>query len=192
MKMSKDDIIREEIIAAAKRVFQKWGLKKATMEEIAAEAGKAKSTLYYYYQSKEEIFDEAIFAHLAMILADVKAGLTAGLPVKEKIKRYVAVSLTEMKHHAQIYSIVWDEIKNNRRLLRKLRERLQQEERIFYREMLESGVQSGEFVFSSDKELIAAAHTLAGLMRALILYLFLEAEESEQIDIAARLIASGI
>jgi len=190
--MNKDDIIREEIIIAAKRVFRKWGLKKATMEDIAAEAGKAKSTLYYYYQSKEEIFDEAIFAHLAMILADTKAGVVDVRPVKEKIKRYVAASLTEMKRHAQDYSLVWEEIKGNQRLLRKLQEHLQAEERLFYLEVLQSGAQSGEFIFATEKELISAAHTLAGIMRALFLYLFLEAEEIEQIDITARLIANGI
>jgi len=190
--MNRDDVIRAEIIAAAKRVFQKWGLKKATMDEIAAEAGKAKSTLYYYYQSKEEIFDEAIFAHLAMILVEAKQSVIAITPVKERIKHYVANSLTEMKRHAQLYSIVWEEIKGNRRLLRKLQVYLQQEEVVFYREMLGLGVSEGEFSFASKTELITAAHTLAGMLRALFLYLFLEAEESEQIDITARLIANGI
>ena len=53
--MHKDDIIRADILRAAEALFQKWGLKKTTMEDIAKEAGKGKSTLYYYFKSKAEI-----------------------------------------------------------------------------------------------------------------------------------------
>lgn len=190
--MSKDDIIREEILEAAKRVFQKWGLKKSTMEDIAEEAGKAKSTLYYYYRSKEEIFDAAVIGQLAFILENAKHAITNIDPIKEKLKSYVVFSLTEMKTHAQHYAIVWEELKVNRRLLQKLRDHLEAEERSFFKEIMQSGVQSGEFHFENEQQLTAAAHTLAGMVRALFLYLFLEAEESEQIDIAAKLIANGI
>ena len=59
-KLGKDDLVKAEILKAAERVFQKWGSNKTTMEDIAREAGKGKSTLYYYYQSKEEIFDAVV------------------------------------------------------------------------------------------------------------------------------------
>ncbi|PKN72465.1 MAG: TetR/AcrR family transcriptional regulator, partial [Deltaproteobacteria bacterium HGW-Deltaproteobacteria-10] len=55
--MNKDEEVKQAIKAAAKRVFAKWGLNKTTMEDIAGEAGKGKSTLYYYFKSKEEIFE---------------------------------------------------------------------------------------------------------------------------------------
>jgi AcrR family transcriptional regulator len=190
--MSKDDIIRAEILEAAKRIFRKWGLKKATMEEIAEEAGKAKSTLYYYYKSKEEIFDEAVIGQLALILENAKTAIAGIDSIKEKLKSYVVVSLTEMKTHASYYSIVWEELKANRRLLQKLRDQLEAEERRFFKEILQLGVESGEFHFDDEQQLTAAAHTLAGMVRALVLYLFLEAEESEQIDIAAKLITNGL
>ena len=190
--MSRDDSIREEILTAARRVFQKWGLKKSTMEDIAAEAGKAKSTLYYYYSCKEEIFDEAVIDQLEMVLADAKMMVAAITPVKEKLKVYVIKTLTGMKKHAEEYANVWEEIKSNPLLLRKVRERFESGEQGYFIEMLGLGVQTGEFHFSSERELTVAAHTLAGMVRALFLYLFIDAGESEQIDIAARLLANGI
>jgi len=54
MDAKKDELIKAAIIEAARRVFQKWGLKKSTMEDIAEEAGKGKSTLYYYFKSKRK------------------------------------------------------------------------------------------------------------------------------------------
>ena len=66
--VNKDEEVKKEIIEAAKVVFQKWGLKKTTMEDIAKEAGKGKSTLYYYFKSKEEIFEMLAKAEINNIL----------------------------------------------------------------------------------------------------------------------------
>jgi AcrR family transcriptional regulator len=52
--MVKEEIFKEDIIREAQKLFQTYGLKKTTMEDIAKALGKGKSTLYYYYQSKEQ------------------------------------------------------------------------------------------------------------------------------------------
>mgnify|MGYP001094056884 CR=1 FL=1 len=46
---------RQEITEAARRVFSARGYHQATMDEIAAEAGVAKGTLYLYYPSKAHL-----------------------------------------------------------------------------------------------------------------------------------------
>ena len=45
------------ILEGALKVFKDLGLERATMDEIARVAGFGKATLYYYYSSKEEIFN---------------------------------------------------------------------------------------------------------------------------------------
>lgn len=52
---NKKDITKTEILEAAEKVFQKWGLNKITMEDIAEASGRCKGSLYYYYKDKEEI-----------------------------------------------------------------------------------------------------------------------------------------
>ena len=51
---------KERILDGALTVFQEQGIEKATMDEIAREAGFGKATLYYYYSSKEEIFSSIL------------------------------------------------------------------------------------------------------------------------------------
>jgi len=48
--------IKEEMLESAKYVFAKYGYKKTTMNDIAKAVGIAKSSLYYYFSSKDEIF----------------------------------------------------------------------------------------------------------------------------------------
>lgn len=51
---------RLDIIDAAENVFFTKGYEKATMDDIAKEAELGKGTLYLYFNSKEEIFNEII------------------------------------------------------------------------------------------------------------------------------------
>tara|TARA_B100000131_G_scaffold97846_1_gene94991 strand:- start:221 stop:799 length:579 start_codon:yes stop_codon:yes gene_type:complete len=47
---------KKNIINGALKVFNQVGIEKTTMDEIAAESGFGKATLYYYFHSKDEVF----------------------------------------------------------------------------------------------------------------------------------------
>ena len=51
---------KSEILDAAAKVFLKYGFQGATMEKIAAEADFSASSLYHYFQSKEEIYEQLL------------------------------------------------------------------------------------------------------------------------------------
>jgi len=57
---TKEEIIRNEVIITAQRLFQKYGYSKTTMEDIAKAMDRGKSTIYYYFKSKDEIFEAVI------------------------------------------------------------------------------------------------------------------------------------
>lgn len=48
---------KKQIFDAAIKLFAESGYEKATMDDIAAQASVAKGTLYYYFKSKEDIFN---------------------------------------------------------------------------------------------------------------------------------------
>ena len=50
----------QEITKAAKDLFNKYGFKKVSVDEIAQNAGVTKKTVYSYFSSKEEILQECI------------------------------------------------------------------------------------------------------------------------------------
>jgi len=51
---------REMILEAAKNRFQRLGYSKTTMDEIAGDAGISKGTIYLYFESKEDIFNDLL------------------------------------------------------------------------------------------------------------------------------------
>lgn len=58
--MSENLELQERILAIAEEKFQKYGFGKVTMEEIAADLGISKKTLYKHFSNKEHILREVI------------------------------------------------------------------------------------------------------------------------------------
>jgi AcrR family transcriptional regulator len=191
-KLSKDDIVRAEILKAAERMFQKWGSKKTTMEDIAREAGKGKSTLYYYYQSKEEIFDAVVIIEFEKILQRAKELAQETKTAKERLAKYIIESINEMKSRISTYTIIREEIRRNQNFIKKLRDIFQPREEKYIQEILEFGLKNKEFAFINKSEVKTAAKTITGMIHALELYLFFENDDTAQIDIAARFIVNGV
>lgn len=78
---------RREIVEAAAKVFAKHGFYKATMEQIAGEAGFSAASLYHYFKSKEDIYitlHEQIGSAFLNIVEEIGQ---ADLPFRAKIER---------------------------------------------------------------------------------------------------------
>lgn len=70
---------REQILAAARRLFLQHGFAATSTDAIKAEAGVSKETLYRYYPSKEALFADVLrqltLEHLPQPLQVERAGL---------------------------------------------------------------------------------------------------------------------
>ncbi len=62
----------QKILEAAGKLFFHFGFKKTSIDEIAAEAGIGKGTIYNYFSSKKELFKKLIFANQEMVRATVE------------------------------------------------------------------------------------------------------------------------
>ena len=66
----------KQIIESARKLFNKYGFKKVTMDEIAREANVTKKTVYTYFSSKEELFKYFIneeLGNMKKIIEEVEA-----------------------------------------------------------------------------------------------------------------------
>ena len=59
-KLEERENRKNQILSGALKVFKREGIEKTTMDQVANESGFGKATLYYYYSSKDEIFDDVM------------------------------------------------------------------------------------------------------------------------------------
>ena len=124
------------------------------MEEIAQAARKGKSSIYHYFNSKEDIFNAVVEKETnALHLALTEAVNTSSMP-EDKLKAYIQTRMDTISKLANLYSALKDEYLDHFSFIEKIRSRFDQEEIKMIKEILVEGINKGDFVIE-DLEITA-------------------------------------
>ena len=88
--MKKGEKRKLDLIQIAYRLFVSRGYEHTSVDEIIEEAGIAKGTYYYYFQSKEQMLEEVIEMMLQAEAEKAEAVLHTDLSVPQKIVGIIA------------------------------------------------------------------------------------------------------
>jgi AcrR family transcriptional regulator len=100
----KEDIVHEQILQAAKRLFHVHGLHKVTMDDVAKAIGKGRSSLYYYYSSKDEIFDAVMNREIGEMLTAIAHAIDQVPTVEQKINAFCIAKLKVLRQKKAFFS----------------------------------------------------------------------------------------
>ncbi|MEE2040518.1 TetR/AcrR family transcriptional regulator [Nocardiopsis sp. CT-R113] len=99
---------REEILSAAVRVFARQGFAATRIEDVAAEAGIAKGSVYLSFSSRDDLL-AAAFARLADRSAGVLGHTTAeGVPAVERLTRLVRSAVAMLADEPELTRVMVD------------------------------------------------------------------------------------
>jgi AcrR family transcriptional regulator len=155
---------RKKIIITSGQIFSRYGFKKTTMEEIARALKMGKSTIYYYYKSKEEIF-EAVVLHEANTLRNelTKAIKSVESPV-DKMRNYVFVRMKSFEKLSNYYNAIFDKNLDHFDFIEAIRAKYDREELAILRLILYHGARKKVFnVTNSEYTALAVQTSLKGL-----------------------------
>lgn len=170
----KFDIVRYEILGGAKDLFQTYGLEKTTMEDIAEAAGKGKSTLYYYFKKKEDVFYAVVKEEMLSIMETVEKGIKLAHTAEEKLRLFFTIHDNAIRNKAKLYPIIFKETKKHVPLLHRIRRETHTNEIKTMKAILLEGLASGEFKSISKEECENIAITGITIMHGMHLTLFLD------------------
>jgi AcrR family transcriptional regulator len=111
------------------------------MDEIAKAVKKAKSSLYYYFQNKEEVFQAVIEREASVLKEKISKALEGVKDPQEKLRAYVITRMKAMKQLANFYSALSDEYLENFKFIEKFREKYDEEEFNAIAEILKEGIE---------------------------------------------------
>jgi len=122
MKKTKDKNTEEQILNAAKNIFQSKGMDGARMQEIADKAGINKAMLHYYYRSKQLLF-EAVFKNAFSLLApQLNTILNDDSSIEEKVKNFTSDYITFIVEHPYLPNFIIQELNRNPEFLLKMKD----------------------------------------------------------------------
>lgn len=147
--VAKEDITQKQILQAALLLFQKYGLRKVTMDDIARSVGKSRSSLYYYYKNREEVFDAVMDTIIREIIAEITVTVDQADSVEDKLKAFCLSKIKTSKERSPFYAAMEagmdaDEISDHSRAKYTLHKRLMKMEADLLQNILSAGMKTGE------------------------------------------------
>jgi AcrR family transcriptional regulator len=161
---AQNDSIKNSILDVARELFAKFGYKKTTMEDIAQALGKGKSSLYYYFKNKEDIFQAVIDWESEMLFSKLRTIVSAKLPADEKMRKYVEVRMETLRDLENYHKALVDDTLAGFGFLDHLKDNSAKEEASMIKQILEEGLAVGLFQLkNSQMAAIAISVALKGL-----------------------------
>ena len=154
--MTTRDERRAQLLEAARDVLLRFGYRKATLEDIAREAGVSRATVYNYFPNKEAVYKGILAKEIARLKRDVAASIDLSASPELLLLQFVRARHRCLKQIKDLYSVALNVGRDVLPIAQEEIRALQTEELAFLRALLRSGVNRGVFR-PVDEELLAAA-----------------------------------
>jgi AcrR family transcriptional regulator len=98
------------IINAAAKLFARQGFEKTTVDEVAAEAGTAKGTIFYNFKTKDEIFFSVLEQGIGNLSELAREQAERGTTPIEKLELVYDATVEFLQKHANFGSLLVSEL----------------------------------------------------------------------------------
>ena len=113
MKQEDNKEVEVRILDAARQIFIKKGFEAATMGDIANEAGIGRTSLNYYFRTKEILFEAILDQLLGMILPNIAQIVDEATPYQDKIKKIIRLYMQTIRENRSMPLFVINEFQRD-------------------------------------------------------------------------------
>lgn len=106
---NRDKSRREEFLEAARRLFFDAGYRGTSIQQIAAEAGYSKRSVYLDYQNKDELFISVCAEGLALLLSKLRGVPWQRLTVESCVERFLEVYIDFSRDYPEYFRMIFSE-----------------------------------------------------------------------------------
>ena len=164
-QLEERELRKERILTGALEVFKTRGLENATMEEIAEKSGFGKATLYYYFQSKEEVFSEILDNGWLMLWSNLEPVISESSSPRQTFVNVLLKTAETIRNRPGLFEFLFNA---PQRITFETEPWKKYQNRIYsiLQSLLENGVKAGEFPNINPKLLFKA---IGGLFMGVVL-----------------------
>jgi AcrR family transcriptional regulator len=168
---------RDAIIQIARNIFGKYGFQKTSMNQIANANRKGKSSLYYYFNSKEDVFKAVLEQETSMLRGEILAAISEYDDPKDKLKAYIHIRMNGFKKLLNLYDAIKNEYLSHLQFIDNARKNHDESEVNTIKSILDDGVVRGFFSVPNTTD---AARAIVTAMKGLE-YPFFVSQDSPEI-----------
>ncbi|PZX20648.1 TetR family transcriptional regulator [Breznakibacter xylanolyticus] len=164
--MSEQQYIKDQLIEVAHQTFVRYGFKKTTLDDIAQKFGKGKTAIYYYFNSRDEIYRAVLDKEVTEALDMLRQATDKVTGDVEKIEAYVEVRL-KLSGHTPLLNEAEHEVRlQNNEWVDSVQKRFSSQKVEVLSQILAHGIRQGVFKIEEPELAALAIETaLKGLER---------------------------
>lgn len=159
-KRTVSDKKREAILNATRELVAKYGFAKTTLDDISSAIGMKKSSLYYYYPSRDDIIFDVMKTEIENYLTEVEEEVKKVKGCINKIITFYRTNLHYLQRAVNPYNVsinVFFEIKHS---IRSIYKELLQREITFLTQIIKDGIKMLELKNCDAKRLATSIVTI--------------------------------
>jgi len=164
---------KAKIIDIACNIFSRFGFKKTTMEEIALASRKGKSSIYYYFNSKEEIFKAVVEKEVGELRSELHKKIEDIEDPIERLKVYITVRMRKLNKLINFYTALKSDYLSHLEFIEEIRKSYDLDEVRVVTGIIQEGIERGKF--SVDDPYLSAV-AIVTAMKGLEVPLFISKE----------------
>ena len=153
------------------------------MGDIARSLGKAKSSLYYYYQSKEDIFEAVLQTEMDELLDQIHQAIREASSSKEKLIIYCRCRLHKLSQLCNLSDALKSEIAELHCVMEELKSRFDTTHVELVTGILQEGVSNGEFKKIDPDNIELIAYLMVSSFRGLAVPLMVSQKKYPRLDL---------
>jgi AcrR family transcriptional regulator len=189
---TKRDANRENIQKIAQDIFSKYGYKKTTLDDIANAVRKGKSSLYYYFKSKEDLFQAVIMKEVDLLAKELDRVINRNTEPADKLRDYMLTKITTFRNLANFYHALENDV-TAISFINDVKHRYEQDEIRLIKRILIEGVRKGEFeIYDFNLAAIGITMAIKGLEMPLSAGSYGNLNLERSVDVILKIICYGI
>jgi len=152
------------ILKAARQRFAHYGYSKVTVDEIAADVEMGKASLYYYFPTKENLFQVVIFQEQDEFANEIEKMLKNETCAEDKLLQYVDLRLKYFHKLLNLGALSFYSFIEKKSQFKQYYQLFEERELQLLTKIFEEGKKKNEFKRNVDEKLITVLlHILQGL-----------------------------
>jgi AcrR family transcriptional regulator len=186
------DEYRTTIILTASKIFSRYGFRNTTMEEISKALKKGKSSIYYYFGSKEDIFEAVVLFEANLLRTQLTTAIKEVDSPPDKLRNYIFVRMRAFEKLSNYYNAVFDKNLDHYEFIEKIRARYDREELAMLRLLVYVGKSRGVFEIEDSEYTAMAIQTMLKGLEVPLFWHKREIDINNRLDAILHLIFYGI
>ncbi len=172
---TKYDKTKERILSESLNIFGRYGFTRTNIESIARACQKGRRTIYLYFKSKQDIYDEVVKAECTRLAAQVETIVASAVEPRQKLVKLVGTRMGAIKKLVFSYKALTNCFFQKKSLFEKLRSEYDAREKRIIESILAEGVNCRVFTVRNIEQ---AAQNIQVALKAFE-HMFIRRRESE-------------